>query len=188
MLSIATRALFIGATGLFCLQALAAEPSPAVRAALPTANLLGQAKLKVWGFEVYEASLWVPPGFQAARYPDSAFALELTYLRNFKGADIAKRSLAEMRRQAPLSTEQETAWDGQMRALFPDVLAGEHITGVHQPGVGAVFWHNQRPLGEVRDARFAKLFFGIWLSEQTSEPQLRQALLAQALRTAPTPP
>lgn len=192
MQKIAARALITWATCLFCLHALAAEPSPEVRAALPSATLSGQAKMRFWGFEVYQASLWVTPGFQSASYQNSPFALELTYLRNFKGADIAKRSVAEMRRQASLSNEQQTAWENQMRALFPDVLTGERITGVHQPGVGAVFWHNQRRLGEVRDPRFAELFFGIWLSEQTSEPQLRQALLAQALvppvRTAPSTP
>ena len=35
-----------------------------------------------------------------------------------------------------------------------------------------------RTVGEVADAEFARLFFGIWLSPRTSEPQLRQALLA----------
>jgi len=65
-----------------------------------------------------------------------------------------------------------------MRALFPDVKAGDVITGVHQPAMGVVFWCNGRLLGEVRDPLFARLFFGIWLSPQTSEPQLRSALLA----------
>jgi len=32
---------------------------------------------------------------------------------------------------------------------------------------------------EVRDAELAPLFFGIWLSPATSEPALRQSLLAQ---------
>ena len=67
-----------------------------------------------------------------------------------------------------------------MRALFPDVKKGDRITGVHQSATGAVFWSNGRLLGEVRDPQFAKLFFGIWLSPQTSQPQLRRALLAQA--------
>jgi hypothetical protein len=67
-----------------------------------------------------------------------------------------------------------------MRALFPDVKAGDRITGVHLPGTGAQFWSNGRRLGEIRDSTFAKLFFGIWLAPQTSEPQLRQALLAKA--------
>jgi hypothetical protein len=35
-------------------------------------------------------------------------------------------------------------------------------------------------VGEVRDATFARLFFGIWLSPRTSEPQLRAALLGLA--------
>jgi len=133
-----------------------------------------------WGLEVYQATLWVAPGFVESSYAQSAFALELAYLRDFKGADIAQRSMAEMRRQAPLDAELQVHWETLMRTLFPDVKAGDRITGVHLPGAGALFWSNGRLLGEVRDSRFAKLFFGIWLSPQTSEPQLRQALLAQA--------
>ena len=37
---------------------------------------------------------------------------------------------------------------------------------------------NGKPTGEIRDAEFARLFFGIWLSPKTSEPELRAALLA----------
>jgi hypothetical protein len=91
-----------------------------------------------------------------------------------------------MRRQAAMTPAQEAAWEGQMRALFPDVKPGDRITGVNLPATGAVFWSNGRLLGEVQDTQFAKLFFGIWLSPQTSEPQLRRALLAQAKPIAPT--
>ena len=141
--------------------------------------------MRFWGFEVYQASLWVAPGFVDTSYEHSAFALELTYLRDFTGADIAKRSLAEMRRQTPLTLAQESTWEHQMRALFPDVKAGDRITGLNQPATGAVFWRNGRLLGEVRDPVFARQFFGIWLSPQTSEPQLRRALLAPASTSAP---
>ena len=173
-----------------CLHGLAAQAQALpqeLRASLPTASLSGQARFKFWGFEVYQATLWVAPGFSAPAYDQSPFALELAYLRDFKGADIARRSIAEMRRQAPvtpMTAAQEAAWKTQMRALFPDVKDGDRITGVNQPGTGAVFWSNGRLLGEVRDPLFAKLFFGIWLSPQTSEPPLRRALLAQDKPTA----
>ena len=157
-------------------QALSQELRPAV----PAASLSGQATLRVWGFEVYQASLWVAPDFVDTAYAQSAFALELAYRRDFKGADIARRSIAEMRRLAAIGAEQETRWEAQMRALFPDVKTGDRITGVNQPRTGAVFWSNGRLLGEIRDPVFAQLFFGIWLAPKTSEPQLRQALLAQA--------
>ncbi len=179
MKKVAACAMFAGITGLFSLQIQAQALPSELRPVVPAATLSGQAKMTFWGFEVYQATLWVAPGFAEAAYEQSPFALELFYLRDFKGADIAKRSIAEMRRQTTMTLTQETAWEDQMLALFPDVKTGDRITGVHQPATGAVFWSNGRVLGEVRDAAFAKHFFGIWLAPQTSEPQLRRALLAQ---------
>jgi hypothetical protein len=185
MKKIAACAVLTVVTALFGIKAQAQSLPQELRLTVPAATLSGQAKMTVWGFEVYQATLWVAPGFAESRYEQSRFALELSYLRDFKGADIARRSIAEMRRQAPLTAAQEADWESQMRALFPDVKAGDQITGVHQPGTGAVFWSNGRVLGEVRDPAFAKQFFGIWLSPQTSEPQLRRALLAQAQAQSP---
>lgn len=109
-------------------------------------GLSAQATMTFWGLKVYRASLWVTPGFVGAAYDQSAFALELAYLRD----------------------------------LFPDVKSGDSITGVNQPGKGALFLSNGRVLGEISDPEFARLFFGIWLAPQTSEPQLRRNLLARA--------
>jgi len=67
-----------------------------------------------------------------------------------------------------------------MRDAFPAVKTGDRISGVNRPGVGAQFLTNGQPTGDIRDVEFARLFFGIWLLPDTSEPRLRQALLAQA--------
>ena len=152
---------------------------PELRTSLPAADLAGQATLRFWGLEIYQATLWVAPGFADAAYAQSPFALELRYQRDFKGADIAQRSLAEMQAQAPLSEAQAAAWGQRLRELFPDVQRGDRLTGEHQPAVGARFWHNGRWLGELRDPVFAERFFGIWLSPRSSEPQLRRGLLAR---------
>jgi hypothetical protein len=179
------RAMLVLTACLLCQPIQAQQLPQELRPALPVAVLSGQARLTFWGLEVYEATLWTEPGLAEDDYERSRFALELAYLRNFKGADIAERSLVEMRRQGPMTQAQETAWGNQMRALFPDVKPGDRITGVHQPDTGAVFWSNGRLLGDVRDPLFAKRFFGIWLSAKTSEPRLRQALLARARSSAP---
>jgi hypothetical protein len=186
MKKVAACALLTGAMGLFGTQLWAAERPAELSRVLPAANLAGQATLRFWGFDVYQASLWVEPGFKAAQYAQSAFALELRYLRDFAGADIAKRSIAEMRRQGPLDAQQAAQWEAQMRAVFTDVEARERITGINQPGVGAVFLRNGRPLGTIADPAFAKVFFGIWLSEQTSEPAMRSALISRAQTVALT--
>ena len=44
---------------------------------LSGARLAGSAKLRFWGFDVYQATLWVRPGFQAPDCTRHAFALDL---------------------------------------------------------------------------------------------------------------
>ena len=86
-------------------------------------------------------------------------------------------SLAEMRRQASISEAQGQAWLKAMEAAFPDVKDGDRLTGRYEPGSGAQFFFNGQPRQRIDDAQFARLFFGIWLSPQTSEPALREQLL-----------
>jgi hypothetical protein len=166
--------------------ALAASVDADMRAevaqVLPTAKLVGKAHLTVWGFDVYDARLWALPGFSAARYGSEPLALELTYLRAFTAADIADRSMQEMRRSVPVSEAQADLWKTQMLRVIPNVQKGDRILGIHKPGGGASFWVNGKAAGEIADGEFARLFFGIWLSPKTSEPKMRDALLAGAAR------
>ncbi len=122
----------------------------------------------------------MPPDFDAARLTRQRYMLELKYARAFRGSDIAQRSLEEMRRIGSFSEAQGQRWLQAMQRAFPDVGPGDRLTGVHEPGRGATFYANGRLSGEVADPAFAQLFFGIWLSEQTSAPQLRLALLGGA--------
>lgn len=154
---------------------------PELREELPAARLAGQGRLRFFGLSVYDARLWrtAAPGPEPWQQP---LALELAYTRDLVGDQIAERSLVEMRRVGEVSPSQAERWLAQMRQLFPDVRAGDRITGVHRPGEGARFFLNGRRLGEVADANFARLFFAIWLSPRTSEPALRAQLLGEAAR------
>lgn len=195
------RALIAAAAGLLCAGAVlaqggeppaeaaassavsgvsAADFRPELQQALPQGRLMGKARLSVWGFQVYDTRLWAPVGFGAGSYASQPLALELAYLRDFKAADIAERSLKEMRRSQAISQAQADRWRADMLKVFPDIKAGDRILGVHRPGFGAAFWVNGKASGDIRDAEFARLFFGIWLSPKTSEPKLREALLAGA--------
>jgi len=134
-------------------------------------------RFAVWGFDVYDARLWTPPDFEVQHYPRYTFALELQYLRKLQGQAIAERSIDEMRRIGQPSPAQTSEWLQTLRRLMPDVVQGDRITGVHLPGQGAEFWVNGQRAGLLADPQFARLFFGIWLDERTSEPQLRAKLI-----------
>ena len=180
--TVAACAIAACAAGLFYTDnAAASTPTAAAttaQAPLAGTRLSGQARHRVWGFEVYDAALWVTPGFSAQAPERSAFALELHYLRDFSARDIASRSITEMRRSGPLTHEQAAQWQKALESTLPDVRKGDRLTGVNQPGQPTAFWLNGKSIGDIAGADFAKRFFGIWLNPQTSAPALRDALLA----------
>ncbi len=176
-----------GALALALLHPVAAQEGGAapqwLHQSLAGATLAGEGQLRFFGLRIYDARLWVSPGFEASRFGAHPLALELTYQRNFTAEAIAKRSIEEMRRVGSFTPQQATRWQQALAAALPDVKAGDRLLGLYQPGAGAVFKMGGRVVGEVPDAEFSRLFFGIWLSPQTSEPGLRQELIA-ATRTA----
>jgi len=159
-------------------QAKTALPGD-VAGELPDARRLGSGRMTWFGLHVYDAHLWVVDGFDPLRYDAAALALELEYARSFSGRRITERSIEEMRRTGPIPAAQAEAWQARMTRIFPDVNKSDRLVGVHKPGVAARFLHNGQPIGELRDADFARRFFGIWLAPETSEPTLRRALLGE---------
>ncbi|MCB2027881.1 MAG: hypothetical protein KDH18_03840, partial [Rhodoferax sp.] len=81
-----------------------------IRTALPTAVLSGSTRFTYWGFSVYDASLWVVPGFEAREFDQHRFALHLQYLRNFSNAAITERSVLEMARQSGATAQRRAVW------------------------------------------------------------------------------
>ena len=161
-------------------QAQLSEVPREVAQALPQAQALGAGRMRYLLWDVFDATLWAPAGFRGAQYFEHAFALELRYLRKLSAASLVDSSLQEMRRMGRLDPSKEAPWTAAMQSAFVDVQAGDRITGVHSPGVGARFYFNGSLRATVEDAAFARAFFGIWLSPATSEPRLRSALLADS--------
>lgn len=145
-----------------------------------SARLHGQGRLRFLGLHVYDIRLWtVEPAIGPEDWPRKPLALEIEYARDLVGRLIAERSLKEMQRAGTLDESASQRWLNTMNTLFPDVKAGDRITGVHLPGGLARFFHNGQVRGEVRDPEFARRFFGIWLADHTSEPGLRAQLLGR---------
>ena len=139
MKKIAAHAILVWAGMLFSMQSSAQTMPAELRGSLPSATLAGSSKLTYWGFDVYNASLWVTPGFKATEYERHAFALELSYLRDFSSEDITRRSLDEMRRLQNIPVARTQQWERALRDAFPSVKVGDRISGVNRPGMGVQF-------------------------------------------------
>jgi len=158
--------------------ALRAQTAPSeVASEWPQARLVGRGQMRFVGLRIYDAWLWSPARPTAEDWASQPLALELQYARKLVGVQIAERSLEEMRRQGPIAPALAERWLSTMKTTFPDVREGDRLTGVYRPGAAARFFHNGAARGEWSDPAMAQRFFGIWLSPQTSEPALREALL-----------
>lgn len=141
---------------------------------VPNAQVVGEGRLIVWLWKVYDATLYAPDGVWSQEKP---FALRLRYLRDFTGEEISKRSLKEMRQQGYLNEVKLSRWYDQMVAVFPDVSAGDELTGVFVPNKATHFYDKTKLKGSIEDQEFGIQFFDIWLNEKTSEPKLRKKLM-----------
>lgn len=155
----------------------------AARAALGSPRLTGEGTLRWFGLRVYDAWLWSGARGVDPQAPTGLpFALELRYARSLSGAAIAERSAREIERLGHGDPQARARWLETMRALFPDVVDGDRILGLYEPGGSTRFFLNGAALGKILDPGFGPAFFGIWLDPSTAAPDLREALLGPAPR------
>lgn len=147
---------------------------PAVRDAVPPLSVVGSGRLEWLFWDVYDATLWSRHGDWSYAQP---FVLDIRYLRELSGDQIAVRGIREMRAQGYRDEQKLDAWLQIQREAFPDVGAGDHLTGVFLPPDEVRFYYNGRLTRKLNDREFAEAFFGIWLAPDTSAPDLRRRLL-----------
>ena len=144
---------------------------------IPKAQKVGEARLSVLFWDVYDMVLYAPDGAWSYNEP---FALSIHYLRKIDGEDIANRSIEEMRGQGLQNETLLAQWYKEIKAIFPDVKKGTVLTAIFLPGQRTDFFENEKLIGTVKGGDFLHWFSGIWLSDKTSEPALRKKLLGES--------
>ena len=124
-------------------------------------------------FDLYDISLYT----QEANFnKDQVFALEITYLREFKGEKIAERSIYEIQKRGFNNSEKLNTWSEKMKKIFPDVKKGDSLVGIKDEQDGAQFFLNGLELGRVENPEFSKQFFDIWLGSNSRYPEYTKQL------------
>ena len=141
---------------------------------IPNVEQVGEGRLSVFVWSVYDAALYAPNGSWDA---DKPFALSLNYLRDIKRQDIIKTSIDEIKRLGMDNQLQLSQWEKQLANFFPDVSDGTQVTGIYTIDKETIFYANKHYIGKISDPKFGYYFFQIWLSDQSSEPSLRRSLL-----------
>ncbi|GIR72358.1 MAG: hypothetical protein CM15mP74_36090 [Halieaceae bacterium] len=152
-------------------------PSSWESLSLSTASwpLVGEARLKVLLWKVYDSALYTPSGHWLGAGP---YQLSLTYLRDIPVEQLIKETRKAWDEQNRVHPEQEN-WVRALAEMWPDISTGDTLVF----GVGAgdqnQFWFNGRSLGGIDHPDFAAFFGGIWLGEDSPRPALRARLIGE---------
>ena len=142
--------------------------------------LVGEARLKVLIWEVYDSALFTPSGLWQG---DAPYRLSLHYLRNIPAAKLVEETEKAWREQGR-NHPRLNEWLGLLGDLWPDITEGDNLVfGLNELGDSA-FWFNGSPLGSIEDRDFGPLFGGIWLDPDTPRPELRAQLIGPASKLA----
>jgi hypothetical protein len=142
---------------------------------LPDAQPVGSGELRRFGFLIYDAQFFTSSGRFS---PNQPFALQLVYARTIAKDRIVTASLDELKGLG-FNVEANPQWRTELNSVLADVKEGDKLTGVYNPGKGAVFFLNDQRTGRLDDT-LAQAFFSIWFDPRTSEPELRTALIGEA--------
>lgn len=168
------RKLFTLLTSVFFLYSPCTIASENAMGLVPNASVVGQGILSYAFWDIYEATLYAPNG----RFkPNKPFALSIKYFHPINGKDIADKSVQEMRKQGFHDEIKLAAWNTQLKSFLPDVKNGTVLSAVYIPKEQTKFFNGNLVIGSIKGDDFARLFFGIWLENTTSKPELRRALL-----------
>jgi hypothetical protein len=161
---------------LFFTHTLHADSIPTyVKDNVENAAIVGKGNLSKLIWNVYDATLYAPSGNYNSKPP---YALSLDYNMDIDGKDIAERSLDEIQKQGYKGNKGQI-WLQQMTNIFPNVDENTRLTAICTTNGTTLFYKNTTKIGEVKDKDFCSYFFGIWLAQNTSEPDLRKSLLKQ---------
>ena len=145
------------------------EPFPTT--APDSYELVGEARLKVLWFEVYDARLSSSSGSFNTNEP---LLLSLTYLRNISKQRLISETKQQL--QGRLDNDRLSSALTELESIWSDVEKGDCLSFWLTADNRGGFYLNHRFIGAVEDPEFNRAFINIWVAETSSFPKLAKQL------------
>ena len=138
--------------------------------------LIGEGTLKVFVWDLYDLKLFSETNSFSWQ---NKFILEFDYKRELKKDKVIEASLKEMQLQKGISKKQINAWTTHLERGINTVRKGTKAAVEWAPNGQITFHYESKAPVIINDKLFAKSFINIWLGQETSDPELRSALLGK---------
>lgn len=134
---------------------------------------VGNAKFSVFFFDIYKSRLLTPNG--VFNFENKPYLFEITYLKDISSSDLIERTI-EQWEHLNIDKESYQQYSALLSKLWPNIVASDRLA-IQVNDKKSKFYFNNKFIGSINDDRFGDLFLAIWLSPETSQPELRAALL-----------
>ena len=135
---------------------------------------VGNTDMRWTFFKLYNVTLLTDDGtYSANDYPQ---ALEIVYYRNIDKEDLIKAT-ADQWRKLGIPNAKMQPWLAELQTLWPDVRENDSLRIEVDASGGNRFLFNDQPICGIDDSEFSVSFLSIWLSPETSRPDIRQKLV-----------
>ena len=142
----------------------------------PYLQVVGTGVLKVFFMDIYSLTLHSKERDYSV---SDHFALEFNYKNWVSKKTIVDATMDELSKAPNVGSVEIKAWKQILEKGISDMQAGEKASVVFSKSGDVEFWlANQEPIS-FKDLKFAENFAAIWLGPQSSQPELRSALLGK---------
>ena len=99
---------------------------------------------------------------------------------NFSKENLVKRTIEEIARIQNISNKNELiVYEGEFNKIFLDVKKGDSKVAIFSPQKKVDIFLNHQLIGSIEDLKLARYFVDIWLSKNSSYPQMTLSILGE---------
>lgn len=137
---------------------------------------VGRGEMEWWWFTLYRARLLTVDGeYHQGKFP---MVLEIEYYQDIPSERLLEATVDQWQ-HLQLDQSRQLQWQASLSELWPDVNEGDTLSLQVLSPDSSQFYFNGKPLEELMPEGFSEDFLAIWLSSQTSRPELRKQLLGE---------
>lgn len=142
---------------------------------------IGEGEMTYLFWNLYLAELYIAPSAKTKRpvltsNDSKGKALKITYFKSISKRDLIDATQDQWEHLGYANRDIQR-WLKPLGSLWPDVEPGDKLTLVVSDDGKSQFYFDDKSIGTIDDISFGQAFLSIWLSENTTEPELRKQLL-----------
>lgn len=139
-------------------------------------QLVGQAQLQVFIFDVYRSRLYTYDGnYKQGQKP---VRLKITYQRDIPSHKLVQHTV-EQWQHLGVDARNSRYWAERLQTIWPDIRRNDTLTFTLNENDEGKFTYNGQPLETIHDKNFGAAFLDIWLSPNTSRKDQRRQLIGK---------